>query len=63
LPQAEDCLNNLVSNQIDIQSTLVAVDIRIHIHETHWKYQKLQKSSEKAQVETEDALMDGARGM
>jgi hypothetical protein len=29
----EDCLSTLVSNEIDIQSTLVDADIRVHVRE------------------------------
>jgi hypothetical protein len=61
--EIEGCLSGIVSNQIDIQSTLVAQDIRIHVHESLQKDQKLQKWPEKMRVEIEDALMEGAHGM
>jgi len=59
----EHCLSPIVSNQIDIQSTLVDADIRIYIRERLQSDRRLRKWSADAWLEIETALMDGAHGM
>jgi len=61
--EIEDCLSSLVSNQINIQSTVVDADIRIHVRDRLQKDRKLRKWSAEAQLEIEAALVDGAHGM
>ena len=59
----DDCLSSRVSNEIDIQSTLVDADIRVHVRDQLRKDRKLKKWSPDAQAEIETALVDGAHGM
>jgi len=58
-----DCLLSRVSNEINIQSTVVDADIRIHVHDKLQNDRKLRKWSADAQMEIETALVDGAHGM
>ena len=59
----EDCLSSIVSSQINIQSSLVNADIRIHVRDRLRKDRKLQKWSAHAQAEIEAALIANAHGM
>ena len=59
----DDCLSSLVSNEINIQSTLVDADIRIHVHDKLRNDRKLKKWQASAQAEIEAALVGGAHGM
>jgi len=59
----DDCLSSRVSNEIDIQSTLVDADIRVHVRDQLRKDRKLKKWPPDAQAEIETALVDAAHGM
>ena len=59
----DDCLSSRVSNEINIQSSLVDADIRVHVRDQLRKDRKLKKWSPAAQSEIETALVDGAHGM
>jgi hypothetical protein len=59
----EDCLQSLVSCQINIQSELVAGDIQIYIQDRLQNDSKLKKWPAKVQEEIEVTLMAGADGM
>jgi hypothetical protein len=61
--EIEQCLKDLVSNQMDIQSSLVATDIQIHVHEKLHQDLKLRKWSEKVLAEIETELTERAHGM
>jgi hypothetical protein len=61
--EIDKCLKDVVSNQMDIQSSLVAADIQIHVHEKLHKDPKLRKWPEKVLAEVEIELMDRAHGM
>ena len=59
----DDCLSSRISDEIDIQSTLVDADIRIHVREKLQNDPRLKKWSADAQEEIETAVVDGAHGM
>jgi hypothetical protein len=61
--EINECLKALVSNQIDIQSSLVATDIQIHVHEQLRKDPRFRKWSEKVLTEIETELTERAHGM
>jgi hypothetical protein len=61
--EIEDGLKGHVSSQINIQSSLVATDIQIYVHEKLRLDPKWQKWPEKVRAEIEATLMDGAHGM
>jgi len=54
----DDCLASRVSNGINIQSTLVDANIRIHVHDKLQNDCKLMKWSASAQAEIETALVE-----
>jgi hypothetical protein len=59
----EEKIDQLVTNQICIQSALVNADIQLHIHERLQHDRKLSKWSPEIQGEIEETLMEGAHGM
>jgi hypothetical protein len=61
--EIEECLKGLVSNQIDIQSSLVATNIQIYVHEKLRTDPKLRKWPEKVLAEIEMELTARASGM
>jgi hypothetical protein len=61
--EIEECLKDLVSNQIVTQSSLVATDIQIHVHKKLHKDPKLRKWPEKVLVEIKAELTEHAHGM
>jgi hypothetical protein len=61
--EIEDCLQALVSCQINIQSELVAGDIQVHIYDRLQNNPKLKKWPAEIQKEIEITLMKGAHGM
>jgi hypothetical protein len=61
--EINECLKGLVLKPMDIQSSLVAADIQIHIHEKLHKDPKLRKWPEKVLVEMEAELTERAHGM
>jgi hypothetical protein len=61
--EINECLKALVSNQIDIQSSLVATDIQIHVHEQLRKDTKFRKWPGKVLTDIETELTERAHGM
>jgi hypothetical protein len=61
--EIEQCLQDLVPNQMNIQSSLVATDIQIHVHEKLHQDPKLRKWPEKVLAEIETELTECADGM
>jgi hypothetical protein len=61
--EIDKCLKDLVLNQMDIQNSLVATDIQIHVHEKLHKDPKLRKWPEKVLAEIEIELTERAHGM
>jgi len=59
----EDHLQPQISAQINLQSTLVAGDIQIHIHERLQNDSRLKRWPEEVKKEIEETLVDGACGM
>jgi hypothetical protein len=58
-----ECIGPLITAQIDLHSTLVNTDIRIHLHERLRNDVKLKRWPAKVHNQIELALMEGAQGM
>jgi len=61
--EIEDCLMHLSWRRLDLQETVVAGDIKMHVRERLQNDSKLKKWGEKVQAEIEAALTEGAHGM
>ena len=61
--EIEDCLVALSWRRVDLQETVVAGDIEMHVRERLQNDSKLKKWPAKVQAEIEAALTEGAHGM
>jgi hypothetical protein len=61
--EINECLKDLISNQMGIQCSLVAADIRIHVHEKLHKDPQLKKWPDEVLAEMETELTERADGM